>query len=66
MVDKTDKELKLDQETKNVFKEIENREKGFDKKGFMKYFNYKPTALVNKLLGQNIQDLRKSLDDIKQ
>ena len=32
----------------------------------MKYFNYKPTALVNKLLGQNIQDLRKSLDEIKQ
>ena len=66
MVDKTDKELKLDQETKNVFKEIENREKGFDNEGFMKYFNYKPTALVNKLLGQNIQDLRKSLDEIKQ
>ena len=37
LVDKTDKESKLDQETKNVFKEIENREKGFDKKGFMKY-----------------------------
>ena len=32
----------------------------------MKYFGYKPTALVNKLLRQNIQDLTKSLDEIKQ
>ena len=32
----------------------------------MKYFSYEPTALVNKLLGQNTQDLRKSLDKIKQ
>ena len=29
------------------------------KKGFMEYFNYEPTALVNKLLGQNTQDLTK-------
>ena len=34
--------------------------------GFTKYFSYEPTALVNKLLGQNTQDLTKSLDKIKQ
>ena len=32
----------------------------------MKYFNYEPTALVNKLLSQNTQDFKKSLDKIKQ
>ena len=32
----------------------------------MKYFSYEPTALVNKLLGQNKQDLKQSLDEIKQ
>ena len=60
MVDKIGKRSKLDGETKNFFKEIENREKDVDKKGaFMEYFNYEPTALVNKLLGQNTQDLKK-------
>ena len=52
---KQTKKLKLDGETKNFFKEIENQEKGIDKKGFMKYFGDEPTAL-----------LRKSLDEIKQ
>ena len=53
-VDKPDEESKLDEETKIFFKEIESQEKGVDnKKGFMEYFNYGPTALVNKLLGQN-------------
>ena len=33
--------------------------------GFLKYFSYEPTALVNNLLGQNTEDLRKSLDEIK-
>ena len=56
IVNKTDKESKLDEETKKIFKEIEKREKDIDKKGFMKYFNFEPTALVNKLLSQNIQD----------
>ena len=56
IVNKTDKESKLDEETKKFFKEIQKREKDIDKKGFMKYFNYEPTALVNKLLSQNIQD----------
>ena len=56
IVNKTDKESKLDEETKKIFKEIEKREKDIDKKEFMKYFNYEPTALVNKLLSQNIQD----------
>ena len=59
MLDKIDKKLKLDEETKAFVKEIKKREKGVDKKGFMEYFNYKPTALVNKLLGQNTQDLKK-------
>ena len=29
---------------KNVFEEIENREKNVDKKGFTKYFSYEPTT----------------------
>ena len=32
----------------------------------MEYFSYEPAALVNNVLGQNTQDLRKSLDEIKQ
>ena len=63
MFDKIDKKSKLDGETK---KEIENQEKGVDQRGFMKYFSYEPTALVNNLLRQSTQDLRKILDDIKQ
>ena len=66
LVDKTDKESKLDEETKKFFKQIEKRGKGVDKKGFMKYFNNQPTALVNKLLSQNTQDLKKSLNKIKE
>ena len=66
LFDKTDKKLTLDEETKNNFKEIKDREKIVDKKKFREYFSYEPTALVNKLLGQNTQDLRKSLDEIKQ
>ena len=62
----TDKKLTLDEKTKKKFKEIRNREKIVDKKKFRKYFSYEPTALVNKLLSQNTQDLRKSLDEIKQ
>ena len=50
---KTDKESKLDEETKKFLGEIENREKDIDKRGFIKYFSYKPITLVNKLLGQN-------------
>ena len=66
MFDKTDKRLKLDGETKNFIKEIENKEKSVGKKRFTKYFSYEPTTLVNKLLAQNTQDLRKSLDEIQQ
>ena len=51
---------------KTFIKEIKNRVKNVDKKGFTKCFNCKPTTLVHKLLGQNTQDLRKSLDKIKQ
>ena len=50
LFDETDKKLKSDGETRFFLKEIENREKGVDKKGFIKYFSYEPTALVNKLL----------------
>ena len=57
---------KLDEETKFFFKDIENREKGVDKKEFSKYFGYEPNALVSKLLTQNTQDLKKRLDKIKQ
>ena len=46
---KTDKGSKLHRETKNIFRKIEKREESVDKKGLMKYFNYEPTALVNKL-----------------
>ena len=66
LFDKIHKELTLDGETKNFTKEIKNREKIVVKKGFTKYFSYEPTALVNNLLGQNTQDLGKSLDEIKQ
>ena len=63
---KTGKKLKVDEETKNFWAEIENWEKGVHKKGFAKYFSYKPTALVNNLLGNNTQNLRKILKKIKQ
>ena len=65
MVDKTDKETKLDEETKNFIKKIKEQEKGVDKKGFSGYFNYEPSTIVNKLVNQN-KDLKKSLDEIKQ
>ena len=32
----------------------------------MENFSYEPAALVNNVLRQNTQDLRKSLDEIKQ
>ena len=60
------KKSKLHGETKTFFNEIQNREKGVDKKRFLKYLSHEHTTLVNKLLDQNIQDLRKSLDEIKQ
>ena len=66
IVDKTDKESKLDGETKNFTKEIKERRKGVDKKGFSRYFNHEPSSLVGKLLGQNTQDLKKGLGKIKQ
>ena len=49
-----------------LIKEIENQEKGVDKKGFIKYFSHETIILVNKLLNQNTEDLRKVLDKIKQ
>ena len=57
--------LTLDEETKKLLKDIEDQEKIVDKKKFKEYFSYEPTALVNKLLSQNTQDLRKSLNEIK-
>ena len=61
MFDKIDKELTLDGETKTFIKEIKNREKNVDKKGFTKYFSYEPSTLVNNLLGQNTQPSRQIL-----
>ena len=66
LFDKTDKKLELDGETKNFIKEIKNREKIVDQKGFMEYFSYEPAALVNNLWSQNSQDLRKCSNEIKQ
>ena len=45
--------------------EIEKREKGVDKKGFIRYFKYEPSPLVIKLQNQNKHDLKKNLDKIK-
>ena len=39
LLEKTDKNLKADEETKKKFKEIEYREKNVDKKGFIKYLD---------------------------
>ena len=46
---------------KRFIKEIKNREKNVDKKGFTKYFSYEPTTLVDNLLGQNAQPSRQIL-----
>ena len=66
MFDKTDKKSTLDEETKKFFKEIESQEKTFNKKKIKKYLSYEPTALVNNLLSQNTEDLKKSVNEIKQ
>ena len=44
-----------------IFEEIKKRGKGVDKKGFIRYFNYEPSALVIELSNQNTQDLKKNL-----
>ena len=44
---KTDKELKLDGETKNFIKEIENKEKGVDKKRIYEIFQLQ-TCCISK------------------
>ena len=59
LVDKTDKELKLEGETKNIIKEIKEGEKSVDKKGYSWYFNDESSVLMSKLLSQNTQDLKK-------
>ena len=66
LFDKTDQKLTLDEERKNFFQEIKNREKIVEKKKFKEHFSYEPTALVNNLLSQNTQDLKKRLNQIKQ
>ena len=50
----------------NIFRRLKKKEKGVDKKGFMRYFDHESTALVNRLLSQNTQDLKKKLDKIKE
>ena len=42
------------------------QEKGLSKKGYSRFFNYEASALVSKLLRQNIQDLKKNLHEVKQ
>ena len=59
IVDKTDKEAKLDGETKKFIKQIKEREKGVDNSEFSGYFHYEPSALASKLLSPNTQDLKK-------
>ena len=66
LFNKTDKKLTLDGNIKKNFKEIENQAKIVDEKKFKESFSYEPTALVNSLLSQSMQDLRKSLNEIKQ
>ena len=66
LFNKTDKKLTLDGDIKNFFKEIENQAKIIDEKKSKESFSYEPTALVNSLLSQSMQDLRKSLNEIKQ
>ena len=66
LFDKIDKKSTLDEKTKKIFKEIESQEKTFDKKKIKKYLSYEPTALVNNLLSPNTEDLKRSLNEIKQ
>ena len=65
MFDKADKKLTLDEETKNFLRRLKIKKKLLIKK-IKEYFSYEPTALVNKLLGQNTQDLKKRLNEINQ
>ena len=66
LVDKTDKELKLNEETKKCIEEIKEREKNIDKEGFSRCFNHERSTLVSKLLSQNTSDLKRSLKEVKQ
>ena len=66
LFNKTDKKLTLDGDIKKNLKEIENQAKIVDEKKSKESFSYEPTALVNSLLSQSMQDLRKSLNVIKQ
>ena len=53
LYDKTDKKLTLNEEIKKICSEIKNRENLLIKRNLAYIFSYEPTALVNKLLGQN-------------
>ena len=59
LVDKTDKEFKLDEETKKFIEEIKEQEEGVGKRGFSRYFNSEPSTLVSKSLSQNTQAWKK-------
>ena len=48
-----------------IFKEIKKRGKGVDKKGFIRYFNYEPIALVIEFQIKTHKILKKRLDKIK-
>ena len=45
---------------------MKNKKKWVDKEGFIRYFGYETSAFVIKLLNQNTQNLKKSLDKSKQ
>ena len=45
---------------------MKNKKKWVDKEGFIRYFGYEISAFVIKLLNQNTQNLKKSLDKSKQ
>lgn len=51
---------------KQFTKEIKEKEKDADKEGFSRYFNHEPSTIVSKLLSQNIQDLKKRLNKIRE
>ena len=59
LIDKRDKQLKLDEETKNLIKEIKEKEKAVNKKEYSGFFNYEPS------LNTQVKP-HKRLDKIKQ
>ena len=63
---KADKRSKLDGRTKNFLRRLKIEKKVLIKRDLGNILATNHSALVNKLLSQNTQDLRKSLNKIKQ